>query len=177
MNFPAKTEYTDYYHNYIKLLPEGDPIALLEKAQDYTLAILENIPADLYDYQYAEGKWTIKELLLHLLDCEQILTYRALRFARHDFSSALPFNEDDYVALSDTASMDWDYIMTSTKMLRQYTIHFFKGIPEADFQLGGSDAFPCSIQATAAIIAAHQLHHIKVLQERYLKQPVKPFSI
>lgn len=177
MKFPARAEYHDYFHNYIKILPEANPIVLLEKAQEHTLAIIEKIPAELYDYRYAEGKWTIKELLVHLTDCEQILSYRALRFARQDFQNALPFEEDDYVAALDASTLSWDYILTSTKLLREQTIHLFKGFSGDVSQRGGSEAFPNTVRATACIIAAHQLHHINVLQERYLKETVTPFVI
>ena len=177
MKFPARTEYHDYYHNYIKILPEADPIMLLEKAQEHTLAIIESIPAQLYDYRYAEGKWTVKELLVHLTDCEQILSYRGLRFARQDFQSALPFEENDYVSALNAEALSWDYVLTSTKLLRQQTIHLYKGFTEEESQRGGSEAFPNTVRAVACIIAAHQLHHINVLQERYLEQPVTPFVV
>jgi len=177
MKFPARTEYHDYYHTYIKILPEANPITLLEKAQEHTLKVIESIPTDLYDYRYAEGKWTIKEVLIHLTDCEQILSYRALRFARQDFQSALPFDENDYVRALGTTTLSWDYLVSSTKLLRAQTIHLFKGFTAEESQRGGSEAFPNTVQAVACIIAAHQLHHISVLEERYLKQAVTPFVV
>jgi len=177
MEFPLKEEYSHYYQTYINHLPEGEVIELLEKTQDYTLQILQQVPKDLYDYRYAEGKWTVKELLQHLIDCEQILSYRALRFARNDFSSALPFDEDAYVAAVDMERLDWDYVLTSTKLTRQNSIHLFKGFTEEESKRGGSESFPNTVRATAAIVAAHQLHHVFVLQERYLKQPIQKFEL
>ncbi len=177
MNFPTREEYSDYFNTYISHLPEGELIELLTKTQEYSLNILAQVPPDLYNYRYAAGKWTVKELLQHLLDTEQILSYRALRFARNDFASALAFEEDDYVAAVDMEPVAWDYIITSTKLLRQHTIQLFKGFTEAESQRGGSEAFPNTVRATAAIIAGHQLHHIYVLQERYLNETVQKFEL
>jgi hypothetical protein len=177
MIFPIKEEYSDYYGTYVSHLPEAEVIELLIKTQNYTLQILEEVPESLYNYQYAEGKWTIKELLQHIIDCEQILSYRALRFARNDFVSAIAFDEDDYVAVVDMKKLSWDYILTSTKLARQNSIHLFKGFTPEESKRGGSEAFPNTVRAIAAIIAGHQLHHVFVLQERYLKQPIQKFEL
>jgi len=177
MTFPDKTEHSDYARIYINYLPKADLILLLEKIQEYTLEILSYTPVDMYDYRYAEGKWTIKELLLHLNDCEQIMAYRALRFARQDYGNALPFDEDAYIASVDAQALSWDYLMDSCKLLRQNSIHMFKGFTEAESKQGGSEIFPNSVRAIAAMIAGHQLHHLYILQERYLKQPVRHFKL
>jgi len=177
MKFPKVEEYSNYFKTYVNYLPEADPIELLEKTQIYSLKILEQVPIDLTNYKYQAGKWSIKELVLHMIDCEQILSYRALRFARSDFQNALPFDENKYAAATDLEEMDWNYLLTSTKLLRAFTIHSFKGFTETEHELGGSEAFPNTVRAVAAIIAGHQLHHTFVLQERYLKQPVETFKL
>lgn len=177
MNFPKREEYSDYFSTYVNHVPEANPIELLVKTQAYSLKILKEVPENLWDYKYAEGKWTIKELIVHLVDCEQILSYRALRFARGDFQSALPFDENAYVDASDLTNVDEQYLIESTELLRKFTIHLFKGFTEEEQTLGGSEVFPNSVRAVAVIIAGHQLHHIFVLQERYLKQTVIPFEL
>lgn len=177
MKFPKADEYNSYFKTYIDHLPEGDPIELLQKAQAYSLRILRKIPKEVANYRYEEGKWSIKELVLHMVDCEQILSYRALRFARGDFQSALPFDEDKYATAANLEQIDWEYLLTSTELLRQFTIHLFKGFTEEEQVLGGSKAFPSTVRAVAAIIAGHQLHHTYVLQERYLKESVEPFNL
>lgn len=176
MNFPERQEYTDYYHNYVQLLPEANPLELLQQTHDFVMNILKAIDADLYDYRYAADKWTIKQLLLHLLDCEQILMYRALRFARNDCQDALPFSEDDYAAVANTDKLDKAYLLKSLELMRANTIHLFKGFSNAELIRGGSPVFANSVRAIAAIIAGHELHHIYVLQERYLKTSVKRFK-
>lgn len=177
MKFPKVEEYSNYFKTYVRHLPEADPLELLEKTQDYSLNILRQVPLDLTNYKYGEDKWSIKELVLHLIDCEQILSYRALRFARGDFESALPFDENKYATAAHLENVDWEYLLTSTVLLRDFTLHLFKGFTEAEHDLGGSEAFPNTVRAVAAIIAGHQLHHTFVLQERYLKQPVKAFKL
>lgn len=177
MKFPKADEYNNYFKTYVSHLPEADPIELLEKTQAYALRILKQVPLDLTNYKYEANKWSIKELVLHLVDCEQILSYRALRFARGDFQSALSFDENQYATAANLEKVDWDYLLTSTELLRQFTLHSFKGFTEAEQDMGGSDAFPNTVRATAAIIAGHQLHHTYVLQERYLKQAVEAFKL
>ena len=177
MKFPQAEEYNDDFKTYVDHLPEADPIELLEKTQAYSLRILKQVPLDLTNYKYAEGKWTIKELVLHMIDCEQILSYRALRFARGDFESALSFDENKYAVAPNLENVNWEYLLSSTELLRQFTIHSFKGYSEAEQDLGGSEAFPNTVRSIAAIIAGHQLHHTYVLQERYLKQPVEAFKL
>jgi len=177
MKFPKVEEYSTYFKTYVNHLPEADPIELLEKTQAYSLSILRQIPLDLTNYKYGVDKWSIKEVVLHMIDCEQILSYRALRFARNDFQSALSFDENKYATASNLEKVDWDYLLTSTELLRQFTLHSFKGFTEEEQDKGGSEAFPNTVRGVAAIIAGHQLHHTFVLQERYLKQPVEAFKL
>ncbi|BDS14159.1 DinB family protein [Aureispira anguillae] len=177
MNFPKREEYNNFFATYINHLPAANPLELLEKTQEYSLAILQNIPQELWNYRYEEGKWTVKELVMHLIDCEQILAYRALRFARGDFESALSFDEDAYAQATNLEAVSPSYLIKSTELLRQFTLHRFSGFTTAEQLQGGSEAFPTSVRAVAAIIAGHQLHHIYVLQERYLKQTVQKFEL
>ncbi|MBL4650409.1 MAG: DinB family protein [Aureispira sp.] len=177
MDFPKADEYNNYFKTYVSHLPEADPIELLEKTQAYSLRILRQVPLDLSNYKYEANKWSIKEVVLHMIDCEQILSYRALRFARGDFQNALSFDENKYATAANLEKVDWDYLLTSTELLRQFTVHSFKGLTDAEHKLGGSEAFPNTVRATAAIIAGHQLHHTYVLQERYLKQAVEAFKL
>jgi uncharacterized damage-inducible protein DinB len=158
-------------------LQEANPILLLEKIQIFCDRILRRITKEQEDYAYAEGKWTIKELLQHILDTEQILSYRALRFARKDQEQALPFDENIYVNVLNNEDLNWEHQLEAQRLLRQYTIHFFKGLTIEQCQAKGSEAFAATPQATAAIIAGHQLHHIYVLQERYLGQEVEYFEL
>jgi hypothetical protein len=173
MKFPERKEYSDYYENYVKLLAKKDPLVLLKQTHDYVMSILIQLNEKDYDNQYQSDKWTIRQLLIHLLDCEQILCYRALRFARNDFKNALAFDEDEYVRAADLQNKNKKYILKSLKLMRQNTLHLFSGFSEAEHCRGGSEAFPNTVRAIAAIISGHELHHIYVLQKRYLKQEIQ----
>jgi len=176
MNFPSKEEYADFFNTYMQHLPTAPPLRLLQETHTYSMRFWEDIPQDKINFAYAPQKWTIKQLVLHLIDTEQILRYRALRFARNDFANVLSFDEDTYVKNQSTV-MDWDYCLEALRLIRQSTIHFFKGITEEESKRGGSASFPCTVRAIASIIAAHELHHIYVVQERYLQLPKAPFVL
>lgn len=170
MQFPKSTEYASYYQTYVEQLPERDPLLLLEQTWAYAEAVLAQVRPEQYDYAYAPGKWTVKQLLSHIVDTEHILSYRALRFARGDDQSALPFEQDDYVAATATEDLDWQQLVQGWRQLRGYTQTQFGQYTPAVAGRGGSAAFPCTVRAVAAIVAAHGLYHLKVLQERYLGQ-------
>lgn len=173
MKFPERKEYSDYYNNYVKLLEKKDPLDLLKQTQEYVRSVLVSLVEKDFEMRYQEDKWTIKQLLFHLLDCEQILCYRALRFARNDFENALAFDEDEYVSAADLQNKSKDYILKSLNLMRENTLHIFSGFTETESCRGGSEAFPNSVRAIAAIISGHELHHIYVLQQRYLRQEIQ----
>lgn len=177
MDFPIRNEYSDYFAKYVELLPASEVLNLLEKTQEFSERVIARVPQDLYDYKYGPSKWTVKELLMHTVDCEQIMAYRALRFARNDFQDTVSFDEDAYVNAMSARGLSWDYVVNATKIVRQQTLHMFKGFTEEESKRGGSAIFPNSVRAIAAIIAAHQLHHIYVLQERYLEVPMIHFEL
>jgi hypothetical protein len=170
MQFPTAAEHDSYYTTYIGYLPKRDPIQLLQETKDYGAFILEQVTAEESNYAYAAGKWTIKALLLHIIDTEQIMAYRALRFARNDFANALPFEQDDYALHSKAENIDWAHLKAHFSLVRATSIQQFSMYDEEQEARGGSEVFPNSVRAIASIIAGHQLHHLYVLQSHYLKQ-------
>lgn len=175
MQFPEPTEYTPYYKQYIDQLPKRDPLLLLDQTRTYINTILAQVHPKQYDYTYAPGKWTIKQILSHVIDTEHILTYRALRFARGDEQSALPFDQDAYVEATATAELDWQQLLQGWQYIRRYTQTQFAQYSPTVASRGGSEVFPCTVRAVATIVSAHAFHHIRVWQERYLEQP--PLSL
>lgn len=170
MQFPTSDENSPFFSTYIRHLPQRDPLLLLEQTRDYAERILAQVQPEHYDYAYAPGKWTVKQLLSHIVDTEHILSYRALRFARGDNGATLPFDENEYVAATPNEGLDWDQLLTAWRHLRAYTlVQFGQYTPELAAR-GGSSTFPCTVQAVCAILSGHVLHHLKVLQERYLEQ-------
>ncbi len=170
MQFPTKAEYHPYFGTYIAHLPKRDPIQLLRETEAYGAYVLEQVPANKHAYAYAKDKWTIKGLLLHLIDTEQIMAYRALRFARNDFTSALPFDQDEYALNARAENINWEHLVAHFHAQRAVTIHQFSVYDAEQEAQGGSKIFPNSVRSIASLIAGHELHHLYVLQSRYLEE-------
>lgn len=169
MERPALSEYAPFYQKYVDKVPEGDIISVLEYSKHQLLSLLENTPADKYDYRYAEGKWSMKETLLHMIDAERVFSYRALRIARKDQTPLSGFDQDAYVPVSEAAQRTWQSLIDEYKAVRDASIHLFKNISEeASFRLGMASNAAVSVRALAYITAGHELHHLHLFIEKYL---------
>ena len=159
----------DWYHNYINQVPEDDLIIAFDKQGAALIRFLGNIPSDKYDYRYAEGKWTIKEVLQHIIDAERVFAYRALRFARKD-STPLPGFDENLFALNAKASdRRWDKLMEELKIVRRSSELLFQSFDEEQLQSNGiSSNSPNYVLAIGFIIIGHAMHHQKIIKERYL---------
>lgn len=166
---PLSSEYASYYDIYISLLDGKDIITDLEKSIRETLKLLESISEEKGIYRYADGKWSIKELIGHLIDTERIMAYRALRFSRGDKTPIEGFEQDPYVENADFDSCRLIDLAKQFNLLRQSNILMFKALPEESWlKTGIASGNPTSVRAFAYIIAGHEIHHINVLKERYL---------
>jgi hypothetical protein len=166
---PEEGEYNPYYGKYIGLVPEGDIVKTLTRQLPETLAILESIPEDRAGYRYAEGKWSVKELLGHLTDAERLFVYRALCIARGDTQSLPGFEEDDYVRGASFDSLPLAKIIAEFETVRAATISFFDNLEDAAWKRRGTaNGSGVSVRALAYILAGHERHHRQVLKDRYL---------
>ncbi len=169
MERPALNEYSPFYQKYIDKVPEGDIIFILEHSKQQLLTLLENTPTDKYAYRYAEGKWSMKETLLHMIDAERIFSYRALRIARNDQTPLSGFDQDVYVPESEATQRTWQSIVDEYKAVRDASIHLFKNISkEASLRRGVVSSAVISVRALAYITAGHELHHLQLFIEKYL---------
>ncbi|HWB24781.1 MAG TPA: DinB family protein [Chitinophagaceae bacterium] len=133
------------------------------------LAFYTSLPAEKKDFAYGEDKWTIIELLQHVIDAERVFTYRALRFARKDITPLPGFDENDYAANSMAAGRDFDELKEEFTALRRATDIFVSSLSEEQLQQGGtSNNKYITVNALAFIIYGHLLHHINIIKERYL---------
>jgi uncharacterized damage-inducible protein DinB len=131
--------------------------------------LLKQIPEEKAGFAYAEGKWTIIELLGHMLDTERIMAYRALRIARNDSTPLPGFEENDYVANAHFADRSLDSMREEFEYLRKANLFLIKSFNETEFsRVGISNDKPISVKALVFIIAGHLNHHIRILNERYL---------
>ena len=165
----TNAEFAPFYASYVAQVPDGDLLEELEISVHDLIRFVQNIPMDKYDYRYAEGKWTIKDILQHLMDSERIFAYRALRIARNDKTPLPGFDENEYAAIAGGSKRTIRDLLTELALVRQSTIHLFKIFnEEALLRMGTASGFPVSVRALGVIIIGHQKHHQKVFEERYL---------
>jgi uncharacterized damage-inducible protein DinB len=167
---PKEGEFPPEVIMYIQLLPDDG--LLLKHLNDNFIATKElilSLPEEKLDYKYAENKWTIKEILVHIIDGERVFAYRALRFARNDATELPGFEQDDYVLYSRANERSIEDILEEYEAVRNATIALFKGLPEDSFlRIGTANDNQATVRALAYQIAGHELHHMKVIKEKYL---------
>ncbi len=158
-----------FYKNYVKQIEETDLLQALRISGHRALELLHSIPEEKADYRYAEGKWSIRELLCHMIDAERIFAYRALRFARNDKTPLAGFEEKDYAPEANASGRSLQKIAAEMAHLRSATIDLFEGFtPEMLIRKGTANKNELSVVALGFIIAGHETHHCNVLKERYL---------
>lgn len=166
---PGNTEYLPYYGTYISLVSDGDVIATLETQMRDTQALLAGLPASISTYRYAPGKWSVNEMVGHIIDSERIFTARALRFARADATPLPGFEQDDYVRNASFDAYPLRELAAELETVRRSTIFFFRHLSEeAWLRKGIANNGEVTVRALAYIIAGHELHHRGMLQARYL---------
>ncbi len=171
MSRPAKSEYAEFYSPYMDILPEdgtGLP-ELLESSLAKCKSMLDGLPREKENFRYAEGKWSIRELVQHLIDSERVFAYRALRFARGDQKTLPGFDENLYVENCRAEDRELPDLLLEFELLRRSNIIMFGSMDEEALQRQGSvDGNQLSVRALGYICCGHLLHHLKVIQERYM---------
>lgn len=169
INRPEATEYVPYYERYISLVPEGDVLMALEQQLETTLSLLRGISEAQADSRYAPGKWSIKELVGHLIDAERIFAYRALRFARNDGTPLPGFEQDDYIRNATFGNCRLADLASELEHLRRSNLYLFRHLDEEAWQRRGiANDGEISVRALAYSMAGHELHHMEILRTRYL---------
>jgi hypothetical protein len=167
---PGETEYMPYYAGYISLVPEGDIVSILGTQLDETLALLRSIPEERASFRYAPDKWSIKELVGHVIDSERIFSYRALRFARNDQTPLPGYEQDDYVANGSYDAQPLAELAAELESVRRSTLFLLKHLgDDAWTRTGLANDAPVSVRALAYILAGHELHHRAILRTKYLQ--------
>ncbi|WP_435168216.1 DinB family protein [Paenibacillus glycanilyticus] len=166
---PQEGEYQGFVTGYINLVPEGDLIALLAEQQAETNRIYSGLSDEKAEYRYAEGKWSLKEVLGHVTDTERIMSYRLLRIARGDSTPLPGFDQDAYMEGNPFEGLSVSDLLENYNAVRQATIVLLKQLPKEAFtRLGISNQLPLSARALACIIYGHERNHLTIIQERYL---------
>jgi hypothetical protein len=166
---PAKSEFLPYYERYIALVPDGDVISTLTSQMTDTQSLLRALPASVATYRYAPDKWSVNEVVGHLIDSERIFTGRALRFARNDATPIPGFEQDDYVRNATFDAYPLSELAAEFEAVRKCTLFLFRHMDEeAWIRRGVANNAEVSVRALAYIIAGHELHHREILSARYL---------
>jgi uncharacterized damage-inducible protein DinB len=166
-----KTEYAPYFERYMQLsvLKDKTIIESLESAQDEFESVLRNLPDKKHSYSYAAGKWTLKELIQHIIDTERVFCHRALSFARNDQTQLPGFDQDVFVDNAAANERDYYDLLDEMKVLRKSSIQLFKSFSkEALLRIGVASNNKISVRALGYLFSGHQIHHINIVKERYL---------
>jgi len=169
MRRPDANEYDPNYQKYFDLIPNGDYMDMLEQNTLGTVEFFETIPSTKHGYRYAEGKWTIKEVLMHIIDTERVFAYRALAAARGDAAPVYRMDEELYAGNVDVSNRTMGDLISEFKTVRNATEFLFKNMTdEQSERFCNIVTHPMSARAIGYFIIAHVLHHIGVLRVRYL---------
>ncbi len=166
---PESTAYPPFYKRYIEKVPDVKFPNQLKVQSDDTIGLYKSLTAAQGDYAYAPGKWTLKEVLGHIIDTERVFGYRALCMARGDQQSLPGMDQDAYMAHVNFAGRSIESLIAEYDSVRSSTIHFFNHLSDDDLQrTGTANNGLFTVHALMYIISGHELHHIDVIRERYL---------
>ncbi len=167
---PEVGEYGDHFEPYIQEVPEGNLPSLLEKQVEDVIQRLGQITEEQGSYRYAEGKWSLKEVLGHISDTERIMSYRLLRIARGDKTPLPGFEENLFVSHAHADRQTLSGLLQDFAAVRIATLSLIRQLDdEAWLRIGTFSDHPGSARALAYIIAGHSIHHFNVIEERYLQ--------
>jgi len=170
MKKPELNEHPPYYTYYINLVKSEHGVKALENQIIEMQQFIGMVPVELEEYRYAEGKWSIKEVLGHICDTERILGYRALCIARGEQNELPGFEENQYVANANFNKRSLYDLAHEFSVVRESNIAMFKSFDKAVFDsMGVTNKQHVSVRAILFMIAGHEKHHINVIMERYLK--------
>jgi len=167
MRRPQVDEYPPYAHKYIEKVAEGDLMTQMSNVD--IVQFYKNIPEEKWSYAYEEGKWSIKEVLHHLIDSERVFLYRSMRVARNDMTAMAGFEQDDYVENSEANSRTAASLIEEFDITRKACTIFYNSLSEeAWFRKGTASGFVFTPVGGAYMIVGHEKHHRDIIIERYL---------
>jgi hypothetical protein len=166
---PGAGEYAPYYEKYVSLVPEGDIVETLSKQSGETLALLRSIPEERAGHAYEPGKWSIRQLVGHVIDTERIFAYRALAIARGERASLPGMEQDEYMEHASFDGRTLESLCEEFAHVRRANVLMMRGFDaDAWARRGVASDNEVTVLALAHIIAGHELHHVNVLRARYL---------
>jgi len=169
LNTLKENEYASYYKPYLEDVEEGDIASLMIKDLEEQLMLLESIKEEKYQYSYQTGKWSIAELILHVIDSESVFAYRSLSIARNDKTDLPGFDQDEWAKNSNANTLSKNIIIGLFKTCRNHSIALYKSYQkEKLLNIGSANNVSFSVRSLAYIIIGHNRHHFNVLKDHYL---------
>jgi hypothetical protein len=166
---PDLKQVPEWYHGYIKLVQGNDFLGEMKKQTPDMIRFLKKIPAAKWNFRYAKGKWTLKDLLQHMIDAERIFAYRALCFARQDQTPLPSFDENMYADNARTAKREWKDMVEELKLVRQANEIMFSSFDKKQLStIGTASGKQFSVNDIGYIMVGHLAHHLNIIRERYL---------
>jgi hypothetical protein len=165
---PNATEHPEYHGRYIAQVPQGNILDILQQGLDATLALLGGASARA-DFRYAPGKWSLKEVVGHVIDTERIFAYRTLRFARNDKTPLPGFEQDDYMPYANFAGRELSDLAREFDCVRQATLFLLRNLDAAAWERRGTaSGGEFTVRAMAYVTAGHEIHHRRIIEAKYL---------
>jgi hypothetical protein len=169
MRRPNNSEFAEYYSGYVSTIPETDVLAVLKSQPTELFALIGPVPEDKGSWAYADGKWTLKELLGHVIDAERVFGYRLHRFSHADETPLSSFEQDGYVANGRSNERSFEDLLDEFAAQRSANIALIRSLRDSDWDLKGvASGASVTVRALAFIMAGHVRHHSNIIRERYL---------
>jgi hypothetical protein len=166
---PNPDSFASYFQRYTDLVPDETVLKTLADQLNEAMQIYKGLNESKFNYRYAESKWSIKELIVHILDTERIFVYRALRIARKDKTPMAGFEQDDYINNINWENYPTTSVLEEYNLIRNHSILFFNSMTEEMLQQSGiSSDMKMAVSAVPFILAGHEKHHLNILKSRYL---------
>lgn len=165
---PDPQEYPAYYEPYVALVQGSDLVVAMQHAGKETSAFLDSIGEERGGHRYAPGKWSIRQVIQHIVDTERIFAYRALRFARQDGTALPGFDEEHYAEHGHADDRTLASLVEEFRRVRDASVSLFEGLhPSSLSRMGTCNANRMSVRAIGCLIIGHSLHHAGIIRERY----------
>lgn len=165
---PQPEEYAPYYHRYISLIAEDDILQALEKQIDDLREFAGHTTTEMEEHAYAEGKWTVREVMGHIIDCERVFGYRAFCFSRHESEHLPGFDQNDYVDRSPYRDIPLADLVDEFISVRMSNLLVLRRLRDSEWGRAGiANRASTTIRALAYIMVGHVRHHLDVLHEKY----------
>lgn len=168
INRPKKGEFAPFHETYLSVVPKGNPVGLLRKTLKETTAAFAKFPTETHDRAYAEGKWTLKQKLAHMIDTERVFMFRALWFSKKEKQPQPGFNQDDWAEQTDVSNRTLADLLKEFKAVRENTIYIVKNMGDEQSKfIGTASGWPVSARTMIFCTIGHNIHHLNLLRDRY----------